>query len=173
VCRRVPNLLEGARHRTADAPAAGPFGEQRKGDHHRAEGRQNGEDRQQVGHPRSLFAGDDVLRRPSIQGSGLAPGARAKGALIKAANAAPLSASARSAVNGAALKTFRGLGLGDSGLGTKISTIYSRIDAAARGLAVCDALTPEQLRVLLAPFIALGFQSVSDPTEPSGARQPP
>ena len=90
-------------------------------------------------------------------------------AAVKAANAAPLPASARSAVYGAALKTFRGLGLGDSGLGTKISTIYSRIDAAARALAVRDALSPEQLRVILAPFVALGFQSVSDaapaPTE--------
>ncbi len=84
-------------------------------------------------------------------------------AAVKAANAAPLSASARSAVYGAALKTFRGLGLGDCGLGTKISTIYSRIDAAARGLAVRDALSPEHLRVILAPFLALGFPSLADP----------
>ena len=90
-------------------------------------------------------------------------------AAVKAANAAPLPASARSAVYGAALKTFRGLGLGDSGLGTKISTIYNRIDTAAMGLAVRDVLSPEHLQVILAPFVAFGFQSVSDaaiaPTE--------
>lgn len=93
----------------------------------------------------------------------LAPASDELIAAVKAANAAPLSASARSAVYSAAQKTLRGLGLGDSGLGTKISKIYSRIDAAARGLAVRDALSPEQLRVILAPFIALGFRSVADP----------
>ena len=80
----------------------------------------------------------------------LAPSSDGLVAAVRAVNAAPLSASARSAVYGAALKTFRGLGLGDSGLGTKITTIYSRIDAAARGLAVRDALSPEQLRAIIA-----------------------
>src|SRR6478752_2244375 len=94
-------------------------------------------------------------------------------AAVRAANAAPVSAAARSAVYGAALKTFRGLGLGDSGLGTKISTIYSRIDAAARGLAVRDALSPEQLRVILAPFVAVGFRSVADPAPAGQEGAPP
>lgn len=90
-------------------------------------------------------------------------------AAVEAVNAAPLSASANSAVYGAARKAFRGLGLGDSGLGKGISIIYARIDTAAKGLAVRDALTPEQLQVILAPFIAIGFKSVLDaatsPTE--------
>jgi hypothetical protein len=85
-------------------------------------------------------------------------------AAVRALNAAPLSASARSAVYGAAQKTFRGLGLGDSGLGKGTSIIYDRVDTAATGLAVRDALSPEQLQVILAPFVALGFRSVADAT---------
>ena len=93
----------------------------------------------------------------------LAPASDELIAAVRALNAAPISASARSAVYSAAQKTFRGIGLGDSGLGTRISIIYSRIDAAAGGLAVRDALTPEHLRVILAPFVAAGFRSVAEP----------
>lgn len=76
---------------------------------------------------------------------------------------APLSASARAAVHSAYLKTFRGLGLADSDLGKGIRRISLRLEAAAKGLAVRDALSPDQLRVILAPFVAAGFRSVADP----------
>jgi hypothetical protein len=89
------------------------------------------------------------------------------GAALDAAFDAPLSASARSAVSSAALKTMRSLDLGDLGRG--VLRISSRVKAGAMGLAVRDALTPEQLGAIFAPFVAAGFRSVADvaaaPTE--------
>jgi hypothetical protein len=81
-----------------------------------------------------------------------------------AARDAPLSASVNAAVYSTSLKTVRGLGLADSGLGKGVRRISTRVKGAALGLAVRDALTPEQLRVILAPFVAAGFRSVADPT---------
>ena len=47
--------------------------------------------------------------------------------------------------------------------------ISTRVEAAALGLAVRDALTAGQLRFILALFVAAGFRSVADsaaaPTE--------
>jgi hypothetical protein len=82
----------------------------------------------------------------------------------KAARDTPLSASVQSAVYSASLKTVRGLGLADAGLGDGFMRISTRVKGAAMGLAVRDALTPEQLSVILEPFIALGFRSVAEPT---------
>jgi hypothetical protein len=41
--------------------------------------------------------------------------------------------------------------------------ISTRVKGAALALAVRDALTPEQLQVILAPFVAAGFRSVAGP----------
>jgi hypothetical protein len=78
-------------------------------------------------------------------------------AAVNAAYDAPLSASARSAVHSAYLRTFRGLGLADSGLGKGIRRI------SMMGLAVGDALAPERLSAIFAPFVAAGFRSVAEP----------
>ena len=51
------------------------------------------------------------------------------------------------------------------------ATIGSRVDSAAKALAVGDALSTEQLRVIFAPFIAAGFRSLpvaATPTEQCG-----
>jgi len=84
-------------------------------------------------------------------------------AALRAAYAAPLSASARAAVSGASIKTVRGLGLADIGQRMGPSIVANRVEVAAMGLAVRDALTPEQLRVIVEPFVAVGFRSVADP----------
>jgi hypothetical protein len=90
-------------------------------------------------------------------------------AALRAAYDAPLSASARAAVASASQRTVRSLGLGDSGLGRGIMRISVRVDTAAIGLAVRDRLAPEHLRVILEPFVAIGFRSIADaaaaPTE--------
>jgi hypothetical protein len=80
-------------------------------------------------------------------------------AAVRAVSDAPLSASARAAVYSDSRKTVRGLGLGDSGLGMGLKVISFRVNVAATGLAVRETLSPEHLRVLLAPFVALGFRS--------------
>jgi hypothetical protein len=82
-------------------------------------------------------------------------------AAVRAAYAVPMSASVRTAVTSACQRTVRGLGL--SSLGRGITRISTRVDGGAMGLAVRDTLTPEQLRVILAPFVALRFRSVADP----------
>jgi hypothetical protein len=86
------------------------------------------------------------------------------GAASDAVYQAPLSASARSAVYSACLKIVRGLGLANIGPRMGASIIASRVEVAAMGLAVGDGLTPEQLRVILEPFVVLGFRSVAEPT---------
>jgi len=70
----------------------------------------------------------------------------------RAMNKVPMSASVNSAVDGACLRTLRGLGNIDRLMGA--STIASRVEAAAKTLAVGDALAPEHLRVILEPFAA-------------------
>ena len=90
------------------------------------------------------------------------------GAAIDAVAAAPWSASARTAISSACAKIIRGLGLGNIVPRMGVSIIASRVKVAAMGLAEGDALAPERLRVILAPFISLGFRSVADPaTAPS------
>ena len=62
------------------------------------------------------------------------------------------------------MKTIRGLGLGDAGLGRGAMRISNRVSVGAMGLAAGDALAPEQLSAIFAPFVAAGFRSVADPT---------
>src|SRR6478672_7923973 len=85
-------------------------------------------------------------------------------AAIDAVFDAPLSASARSAVSSASLQTMSSLDLGDQE--RSILRISSRAKAGAMGLAVRDALTPEQLSAIFAPSVAAGFRPVADSAVP-------
>lgn len=85
------------------------------------------------------------------------------GAAIDAVAAAPLSASARTAISSACAKIIRGLGLGNIGPTMGVSIIASRVKVAAMGMTEGDALAPEYRRVIVEPFVALGFRSVAAP----------
>jgi hypothetical protein len=85
-------------------------------------------------------------------------------AAVDAVFKAPLAASARTAVHSAGVKTIRGLGLVNAGLGRGAMRISNRVSVGAMGLAVRDTLAPEHLRAILEPFVAAGFRSVAEPT---------
>jgi hypothetical protein len=84
-------------------------------------------------------------------------------AAIEAATSAlvdtPFSASVSSAVYGAALASFRALGLkpADMPSGVRVSAVSVRIRGALRAIAAGDKLAAEHRRALLEPFAAVGF----------------